>query len=87
MESLFDAAVRDTIGVSKETGSPWAQRRAAQVLRHYPVHGAKNWPEGDDPFEDGHTRRVRSHSGSLSLTTYAASIWTGRKHARKPQQP
>ncbi|HSD72161.1 MAG TPA: 5-methyltetrahydropteroyltriglutamate--homocysteine methyltransferase, partial [Thermoanaerobaculia bacterium] len=62
MDSLFDAAVRDTIRRFEETGSPvitdGEQRKPSFAT--YPIHGAKNIGPGGVtiPFKDGHTRQL-----------------------------
>jgi 5-methyltetrahydropteroyltriglutamate--homocysteine methyltransferase len=62
MESLFDAAVRDTIRRFEEAGSPVSsdgeQRKPSFAT--YPIHGAENFGPGGVtiPFQDGHTRQL-----------------------------
>ncbi|HEV8611504.1 MAG TPA: cobalamin-independent methionine synthase II family protein [Thermoanaerobaculia bacterium] len=90
MESLFDAAVRDTIRRFEETGSPvisdGEQRKPSFAT--YPIHGAKNLAPGGVtiPFEDGHTRQLPVLTGGpFRYATYASSYLEGaRKYARVP---
>src|SRR5512146_1517268 len=61
MDSLFDAAVRDTIRRFEETGSPvitdGEQRKPSFAT--YPVAGLRLASGGVTiPFEDGHTRQL-----------------------------
>ena len=90
MESLFDAAVRDTIRRFEETGSPVSsdgeQRKPSFAT--YPIHGADNFGPGGVtiPFQDGHTRQLPVLTrGAFRYTTYASSyLDAARKHARVP---
>jgi 5-methyltetrahydropteroyltriglutamate--homocysteine methyltransferase len=90
MESLFDAAVRDTIRRFEETGSPvlsdGEQRKPSFAT--YPIHGAKNFGPGGVtiPFKDGHTRQLPVLTrGPFRYATYASSyLEAARKHARTP---
>jgi 5-methyltetrahydropteroyltriglutamate--homocysteine methyltransferase len=90
MESLFDAAVRDTIRRFEETGSPVVtdgeQRKPSFAT--YPIHGAENvGPAGVTiPFEDGHTRQLPVLTrGPFRYATYASTyLDAARKHARTP---
>jgi 5-methyltetrahydropteroyltriglutamate--homocysteine methyltransferase len=90
MESLFDAAVRDTIRRFEETGSPVVtdgeQRKPSFAT--YPIHGAENVGPGGVtiPFEDGHTRQLPVLTrGPFRYATYAASyLDAARKYARTP---
>ena len=76
MESLFDAAVRDTIRRFEETGSPvisdGEQRKPSFAT--YPIHGADNVGPGGVtiPFADGHTRQLPVLTrGPFRYATYA----------------
>ena len=90
MESLFDAAVRDTIRRFEESGSPVSsdgeQRKPSFAT--YPIHGADNFGPGGVtiPFEDGHTRQLPVLTrGPFRYATYASSyLAAARKHARTP---
>jgi 5-methyltetrahydropteroyltriglutamate--homocysteine methyltransferase len=90
MESLFDAAVRDTIWRFEETGSPVVtdgeQRKPSFAT--YPIYGAKNFGPGGVtiPFKDGHTRQLPVLTrGPFRYATYASSYLNeARKHARTP---
>jgi 5-methyltetrahydropteroyltriglutamate--homocysteine methyltransferase len=94
MESLLDAAVRDTIRRFEETGSlvvtDGEQRKPSFAT--YPIHGAENFAPGGVtiPFEDGHTRQLPVLTrGPFRYATYAASyLDAARKYARTPlKQP
>ena len=90
MESLFDAAVRDTIRRFEEAGSPVSsdgeQRKPSFAT--YPIHGAENFGPGGVtiPFEDGHTRQLPVLTrGPFRYATYASSyLEAALKHARTP---
>lgn len=90
MESLFDAAVRDTIRRFEETGSPvlsdGEQRKPSFAT--YPIHGAENFgPAGVTiPFKDGHTRQLPVLTrGPFRYVTYASTyLDAARKHGRTP---
>ena len=90
MESLFDAAVRDTIRRFEEAGSPVSsdgeQRKPSFAT--YPIQGAENFGPGGVtiPFEDGHTRQLPVLTrGPFRYATYASSyLEKARKHARTP---
>jgi 5-methyltetrahydropteroyltriglutamate--homocysteine methyltransferase len=90
MESLFDAAVRDTIRRFEETGSPVVtdgeQRKPSFAT--YPIHGAENIGPGGVtiPFQDGHTRQLPVLTrGPFRYATYASSyLDAARKYARAP---
>lgn len=90
LESLFDAAVHDTIRRFEETGSPvitdGEQRKPSFAT--YPVHGAQNLGPGGVtiPFEDGHTRQLPVLTlGPFRYVTYASSyLDAARKYARAP---
>jgi len=90
MESLFDAAVRDTIRRFEETGSPvisdGEQRKPSFAT--YPIHGADNVGPGGVtiPFADGHTRQLPVLTrGPFRYATYASSYLDGaKKYAHAP---
>ena len=94
METLFDAAVRDTIRRFEETGSPvitdGEQRKPSFAT--YPIHGAENLAPGGVtiPFEDGHTRQLPVLTrGPFRYATYASAyLDSARKITRTPiKQP
>ncbi|HEX9148830.1 MAG TPA: cobalamin-independent methionine synthase II family protein [Thermoanaerobaculia bacterium] len=90
MDSLFDAAVRDTIRRFEETGSTvitdGEQRKPSFAT--YPIHGAKNIGPGGVtiPFKDGHTRQLPVlTAGPFRYATYASSyLEAAGKYARTP---
>lgn len=90
LESLFDAAVRDTIQRFEETGSPVVtdgeQRKPSFAT--YPVHGAQDLGPGGVtiPFKDGHTRQLPVlTSGPFRYATHAATyLRAAKKHAHVP---
>ena len=90
LESLFDAAVRDTIAELEATGSPvitdGEQRKPSFAT--YPIAGLENLaPEGVViPFADGHTRQLPViTSGPFHYATHAASYLAAAKpYATRP---
>ena len=90
MESLFDAAVRDTVRRFEETGSPvisdGEQRKPSFAT--YPIQGAENLGPGGVtiPFEDGHTRQLPVLTrGPFRYATYASTYLDAAKEvARTP---
>ena len=90
MDSLFDAAVRDTVRRFEETGSPvisdGEQRKPSFAT--YPIHGADNVGPGgvSIPFEDGHTRQLPVLTrGPFRYATYASTyLDVAKKIARTP---
>jgi methionine synthase II (cobalamin-independent) len=90
MDSLFDAAVRDTIRRFEDTGSPvitdGEQRKPSFAT--YPIHGARNIAPGGVtiPFKDGHTRQLPVlTAGPFRYATYASSyLDAAGKYARTP---
>ena len=90
LESLFDAAVRDTIKRFEATGSPvitdGEQRKPSFAT--YPIHGLTNIAGGGVtiPFKDGHTRQLPVlKAGPLRYATHAASYLDGAaRYARTP---
>jgi 5-methyltetrahydropteroyltriglutamate--homocysteine methyltransferase len=90
LEALFDAAVRDTIRLFEETGSPvitdGEQRKPSFAT--YPVHGLANVAPGGVtiPFKDGHARQLPLlTSGPFRYATYAATyLESAKKYARLP---
>jgi 5-methyltetrahydropteroyltriglutamate--homocysteine methyltransferase len=90
LESMFDAAVRDTIRRFEETGSPvitdGEQRKPSFAT--YPIHGAKNLAPGGVtiPFRDGHTRQLPVlTAGPFRYAAFAAAdLEAARKVAQRP---
>jgi 5-methyltetrahydropteroyltriglutamate--homocysteine methyltransferase len=90
LETLFDAAVADTIRRFEETGSPVVtdgeQRKPSFAT--YPVAGLKNLGTGGVtiPFKDGHTRQLPVlTSGPFRYAAYAAAYLEGaKKYAKRP---
>ncbi len=90
LESLFDAAVRDTIRRFEDTGSPvitdGEQRKPSFAT--YPIHGLANLASDGVtiPFQDGHTRRLPVlTAGPFRYATHAAVYLEGaQKYARTP---
>ena len=90
LDSLFDEAVRDTIGRFEATGSPvitdGEQRKPSFVT--YPIHGLEALaPDGVTiPFEDGHERQLpRLTSGPFRYQTHADTyLEEAGKYARTP---
>jgi methionine synthase II (cobalamin-independent) len=90
LEALYDGAVRDTIRLFEETGSPvisdGEQRKPSFAT--YPIAGATNLAPGGAtiPFKDGHTRQLPVlTSGPFRYATYAASYLEGaQKYATRP---
>ena len=77
LESLYEAAIRDTIRSFEDTGSPVitdGEQRKYHNFWTYPVHGLDNIsPDGFKiPFAAGHTRRMpRLTSGPFRYKVYA----------------
>ena len=92
LEALYDGAVRDTIRLFEETGSPvitdGEQRKPSFAT--YPIQGAKNLAPGGVtiPFRDGHARQLPVlTSGPFGYATYAATYLEGaKKFARTPMK-
>ncbi len=90
LESLFDAAVRDTIRRFEDTGSPvitdGEQRKPSFAT--YPIHGLANLAPGGVtiPFQDGHIRQLPVlTAGPFRYATHAAVYLEGaQKYARSP---
>jgi 5-methyltetrahydropteroyltriglutamate--homocysteine methyltransferase len=90
LDSLFDAAVRDTIRRFEETGSPVVtdgeQRKPSFAT--YPIAGLANLAPGGVtiPFVDGHTRQLPViTSGPFHYNVYAAEyLEEAKKIARRP---
>ena len=91
LDSLFDAATRDTIERFEATGSPVitdGEQRKYQNFWTYSVHGLPNTaPDGFRiPFAAGHTRRMpRLTAGPFRYMRYADSyLDTASRYARVP---
>jgi 5-methyltetrahydropteroyltriglutamate--homocysteine methyltransferase len=90
MESLYEAAVRDTVQRFEETGSPiitdGEQRKPSFAT--YPIHGATNLAPGGVtiPFEDGHTRQLPVlTAGPFRYAVNADSyVRAAKKHGHVP---
>lgn len=90
MNTLFDDAVRDTIGRFEATGSPVITdgEQSKPSFATYPIHGLEHLaPDGVViPFADGHTRQLpRLTAGPFRYQTYADGYLTKAKtHASVP---
>lgn len=91
LDSLYDAAIRDTIERFEATGSPVitdGEQRKYHNFLTYCVHGLPNTaPDGFRiPFSDGHTRRMpRLTAGPFRYKRYADSyLDVARRYARLP---
>src|SRR5512145_3066494 len=90
LDSLYHAAILDTIHLFEATGSPvitdGEQTKPSFVT--YPIHGLKSLaPDGVTiPFADGHTRQLPMlTAGPFRYQTYAdAYLEAAKKHARVP---
>lgn len=90
LETLFDAALRDTIRRFEETGSPvltdGEQRKPSFAT--YPIHGSKNLAPGGVTihFADGHTRQLPLlAAGPFRYATYAVTyLDAARKQTKRP---
>jgi 5-methyltetrahydropteroyltriglutamate--homocysteine methyltransferase len=91
LDSLYDAAIRDTIARFEATGSPVitdGEQRKYHNFWTYSVHGLPNTsPEGFRiPFQAGHVRRMpRLVSGPFEYRRYADSyVETARRYTTRP---
>lgn len=91
LESLFDAAIRDTIAQFEATGSPVitdGEQKKYHNFWTYCVHGLPNTaPDGFKiPFAAGHVRRMlRLTGGPFRYQTYADKyLEAAQKHAHVP---
>lgn len=90
LQSLYDAAVRDTIREFEATGSPvitdGEQTKPSFVT--YPIHGLSSLAPGGVtiPFKDGHTRQLpKLVGGPFRYGTYADRyLAAARAHASVP---
>ena len=90
LDSLYDAAIRDTIKRFEATGSPvitdGEQRKGSFAT--YPVEGLENLaPDGAAiPFADGHVRRLpRLTAGPFRYKTYADEyLGVAKRYAHVP---
>jgi len=90
MDSLYDAAVLDTIRLFEATGSPVITdgEQSKPSFATYPIHGLENLaPDGVTiRFADGHTRQLpKLNAGPFRYKTYADSyLGVAQKHAHVP---
>lgn len=90
LETILDAAVRDTIARFEETGSPVISdgEQTKPSFATYPVHGLSNLTANGIviPFEDGHTRQLPAlTAGPFKYNTYAASYMKrAKRYATRP---
>lgn len=90
LDSLYDAAVRDTIERLEGTGSPVVTdgEQTKPSFATYPISGLTSLaPDGPViPFADGHTRQLpRLTAGPFRYTTYADHLLrTAQRYARVP---
>ena len=90
LDTLYEAALKDTIARFEATGSPVVtdgeQRKPSFAT--YPVHGIEDLAEDGLAirFEDGHTRQLpRLTSGPFRYRTYADSyVVEARRYATRP---
>ena len=90
LDSLYNAAIVDTIRLFEATGSPvitdGEQTKPSFVT--YPIHGLENLaPDGVTiSFADGHIRQLpRLTAGLFRYKTYADSYWeAAKRHAHVP---
>jgi 5-methyltetrahydropteroyltriglutamate--homocysteine methyltransferase len=90
LDSLYDAAILDTIQRFEATGSPVISdgEQTKPSFATYPVQGLENLaPDGVTiPFADGHTRQLpRLTAGPFRYTTYAEEyLEAAKRHAHTP---
>ncbi|HXG67738.1 MAG TPA: cobalamin-independent methionine synthase II family protein [Blastocatellia bacterium] len=90
MDTFFDAAVRDTIRLFEETGSPVITdgEQTKPSFATYPIAGLENIAPGGVtiPFADGHKRQLpRLTAGPFRYQTYAdAYLEQALKYAHVP---
>ncbi|HAK60424.1 MAG TPA: 5-methyltetrahydropteroyltriglutamate--homocysteine methyltransferase [Nitrospiraceae bacterium] len=90
LDALYDAAIRDTIGLFEKTGSPVITdgEQAKPSFATYPVHGLENIaPDGITiPFADGHARRLpRLTAGPFHYNVHADHyLETAKRYAHVP---
>jgi 5-methyltetrahydropteroyltriglutamate--homocysteine methyltransferase len=92
LDTLFGAAVRDTIRRFEETGSPvitdGEQRKPSFAT--YPIHGSENLSPGGVTikFKDGHERQLPVlTAGPFRYATYASSYLDAAKNDARPRVP
>jgi 5-methyltetrahydropteroyltriglutamate--homocysteine methyltransferase len=90
MNSLYDAAIRDTIERFEATGSPVITdgEQSKPSFATYPIAGLKSLaPDGVTiPFADGHTRQLpRLTAGPFRYVTYASGyVQAAKRYAHVP---
>lgn len=90
LDSLYDAAIRETIQFFEATGSPVITdgEQTKPSFATYPIHGLENIaPDGVTiPFADGHVRQLpRLTAGPFRYKTYAAQyLEVAKRYARVP---
>ncbi|MGH7491138.1 MAG: cobalamin-independent methionine synthase II family protein [bacterium] len=90
LDSLYHAAILDTIQLFEATGSPVITdgEQTKPSFATYPIHGLKNLAPGGVtiPFADGHTRQLpKLTGGPFRYQTYAdAYLEVAKRHARAP---
>lgn len=90
LEALYADALRDTIRLFEETGSPVITdgEQTKPSFATYPVHGLPNLaPDGITvPFADGHTRQLpRLVAGPFYYQTHASTfLEAARKYTTRP---
>lgn len=90
LDSLYQAAVRDTIERFEATGSPVITdgEQSKPSFATYPIYGLENIASDgvEIPFSDGHVRRLpRLTSGPFRYRIYAAQyLEAALRHARVP---
>jgi methionine synthase II (cobalamin-independent) len=78
LDAAYEAAIRDTIRLFEQTGSPVISdgEQSKPSFATYPIHGLENIGPGGVtiPFADGHTRQLpKLTSGPFRYKTYADS--------------
>ena len=90
LDSLYNAAILDTIQRFEATGSPVITdgEQTKPSFATYPIHGLVNLaPDGATiPFADGHVRQLpRLTAGPFRYTTYADEyLAVAKRHAHVP---
>jgi 5-methyltetrahydropteroyltriglutamate--homocysteine methyltransferase len=90
LDSLYHAAILDTIQLFEATGSPVITdgEQTKPSFATYPIHGLKNLAPGGVtiPFADGHTRELpKLTAGPFRYRTYAeVYLEAARRHAHVP---
>ncbi|MCI0694067.1 cobalamin-independent methionine synthase II family protein [candidate division KSB1 bacterium] len=90
LDSLYNAAILDTIQLFEATGSPVITdgEQTKPSFATYPIHGLANLASDGVtiPFADGHTRQLpKLTAGPFRYKTYADQyLETAQRHARVP---